>query len=244
MNTVLEFKNVNYSYKDAGKELIILDSVDFNFESGKFYTILGASGSGKTTALSLASALDSPKSGEILYEGKDIKKIGLTNYRNQYIGIVFQAYNLINYMTGIQNIVTAMEITKNEISDKKQKAYELIEKVGLKREEGERSVLNLSGGQQQRVAIARALSTNAKIILADEPTGNLDSKTSVDIIKLFQKLAHEDNKCIIMVTHSLEIASMSDVIINLDNKKFKVKQKTSKINCHILFINRKLNLLK
>ncbi|AUM99299.1 ABC transporter [Clostridium botulinum] len=223
MNTVLEFKNVNYSYKDAGKELIILDSVDFNFESGKFYTILGASGSGKTTALSLASALDSPKSGEILYEGKDIKKIGLTNYRNQYIGIVFQAYNLINYMTGIQNIVTAMEITKNEISDKKQKAYELIEKVGLKREEGERRVLNLSGGQQQRVAIARALSTNAKIILADEPTGNLDSKTSVDIIKLFQKLAHEDNKCIIMVTHSLEIASMSDVIINLDNKKFKVK---------------------
>ncbi|KEJ01209.1 ABC transporter ATP-binding protein [Clostridium botulinum] len=223
MNTVLEFKNVNYSYKDAGKELIILDSVDFNFESGKFYTILGPSGSGKTTALSLASALDSPKSGEILYEGKDIKKIGLTRYRNQYIGIVFQAYNLINYMTGIQNIVTAMEITKNEISDRKQKAYELIEKVGLKREEGERSVLNLSGGQQQRVAIARALSTNAKIILADEPTGNLDSKTSVDIIKLFQKLAHEDNKCIIMVTHSLEIASMSDVIINLDNKKFKVK---------------------
>ncbi|ABS40212.1 ABC transporter ATP-binding protein [Clostridium botulinum] len=223
MNTVLEFKNVNYSYKDAGKELIILESVDFNFESGKFYTILGASGSGKTTALSLASALDSPKSGEILYEGKDIKKIGLTNYRNQYIGIVFQAYNLINYMTGIQNIVTAMEITRNEIPDRKQKAYELIEKVGLKREEGERSVLNLSGGQQQRVAIARALSTNAKIILADEPTGNLDSKTSVDIIKLFQKLAHEDNKCIIMVTHSLEIASMSDVIINLDNKKFKVK---------------------
>lgn len=223
MNAVLEFKNVNYSYKDGGKELVILDSVDFNFEGGKFYTILGASGSGKTTALSLASALDSPKSGEILYEGKDIKKIGLTNYRNQYIGIVFQAYNLINYMTGIQNIITAMEITKNEISDKKQKAYELIEKVGLTREEGDRSVLNLSGGQQQRVAVARALSTNAKIILADEPTGNLDSKTSIDIIKLFQKLAHEDNKCIIMVTHSLEIASMSDVIINLDNKKFKVK---------------------
>ncbi len=126
-------------------------------------------------------------------------------------------------MTGIQNIITAMEITKNEISDKKQKAYELIEKVGLTKEEGDRSVLNLSGGQQQRVAVARALSTNAKIILADEPTGNLDSKTSIDIIKLFQKLAHEDNKCIIMVTHSLEIASMSDVIINLDNKKFKVK---------------------
>ncbi len=223
MNTILEFKNVNYSYKDGGKESVILNEVDFNFESGKFYTILGPSGSGKTTALSLASALDSPKSGELLYDGKDIKKIGLTNYRNQYIGIVFQAYNLINYMTGIQNIVTAMEITKNEILDKKQKAYELIEKVGLTKEEGNRSVLNLSGGQQQRVAIARALSTNAKIILADEPTGNLDSKTSTDIIKLFQKLAHEDNKCIIMVTHSLEIASMSDVIINLDNKKFKIQ---------------------
>ncbi|WP_251859451.1 ABC transporter ATP-binding protein [Clostridium sp. Marseille-Q2269] len=223
MNTVLEFKNVNYSYKDGGKELLILDNIDFKFESGKFYTILGASGSGKTTALSLASALDIPKSGEILYEDRDVKKIGLTNYRNKYIGIVFQSYNLINYMTSIQNIITAMEITKNEITNKKQRAYELIEKVGLTREEGDRSVLNLSGGQQQRVAIARAISTDAKIILADEPTGNLDSKTSMDIIKLFQKLAHEDNKCIIMVTHSLEMADMSDVIINLDNKKFKAK---------------------
>ena len=93
MNTILEFKNVNYSYKDGGKESVILNDVNFNFESGKFYTILGPSGSGKTTALSLASALDSPKSGEILYKGNDIKKIGLTNYRNKYIGIVFQAYN-------------------------------------------------------------------------------------------------------------------------------------------------------
>lgn len=223
MSTVLEFKNVSYNYKDGGKELPILENVDFNFERGKFYTILGASGSGKTTALSLASALDSPKSGEILYEGKDIKKIGLTNYRNQHIGIVFQAYNLINYMTGFQNVITAMEITKNKIENKKEKAYELIEKVGLSKEEGNRNVMNLSGGQQQRIAVARALATDAKIILADEPTGNLDSKTSLEIINFFKKLAKEDNKCIIMVTHSLEIASMSDVIVNLENKKFVVK---------------------
>ncbi|EDS78661.1 ABC transporter ATP-binding protein [Clostridium massiliodielmoense] len=223
MNTVLEFKNVNYNYKDGGKELSILEDVNFSFEGGNFYTILGPSGSGKTTALSLASALESPNSGQILYEGKDIKKIGLSNYRNKYIGIVFQAYNLINYMSGFQNIITAMEITKNKIENKREKAYELINKVGLSIEEGNRNVMNLSGGQQQRIAIARAVATNANIILADEPTGNLDNQTSVDIIKLFKKLAKEEGKCIIMVTHSLDIASMSDVIINLQDKKFKGK---------------------
>lgn len=223
MSTILEFNNVNYSYKDGGKKLEILEDVNFSFEEGKFYTILGPSGSGKTTALSLASALDTPKSGKILYEGKDIKKIGLNNYRNKHIAIVFQSYNLIDYMTGLQNITTAMEITKNKIEDKKEKAYELIEKVGLTKEEANRNVMKLSGGQQQRIAIARALSTNAKIILADEPTGNLDNKTSVEIIEIFKKLAKEDGKCIMMVTHSLEIASMSDVVINLENKKFKVK---------------------
>lgn len=222
MSSVLEFKNISYHYQDGGKKVNILSNVDFAFEKGKFYTILGPSGSGKTTTLALASALDVPRVGDIIYEGRNIKEIGLTQYRNKNIGIVFQSYNLITYMSSLQNILTAMEITKNKISGKKEKAYELIEKVGLTREEAVRNVQKISGGQQQRVAIARALSTNPDLILADEPTGNLDKDTAKDIIDIFKKLAHEDNKCIIVVTHSSDVANESDVIVTLKNGKLVV----------------------
>lgn len=219
MNTVLEFKNVSYFYQDGNKKLRVLDDVNYNFEKGKFYTILGPSGSGKTTVLALASALDTVKSGEVIYDNRDLKSIGMTNYRNKNIGIVFQSYNLITYMTGLQNILTAMEITKNKIDNKKEKAYEYIERVGITREEAHRNIQKLSGGQQQRIAIARALSTNSDLILADEPTGNLDTDTASDIVNIFKELAHDDNKCVIVVTHSDEVAKQSDVIIRLKNGK-------------------------
>lgn len=215
MNTVLEFKNVSYNYQNGSKKSSILREIDFSFEKGKFYTILGSSGSGKTTFLALASGLDIPKSGDILYDDKNINNIGLTNFRNKNIGIVFQSYNLIPYMTSLQNVLTAMEITKNKIENKKQKAYAILEKMGLTKEEANRNVLKLSGGQQQRVAIARAIATESDLILADEPTGNLDHDTAIEIIKLFKTLAHENNKCIIVVTHSNDVADQSDVILNL-----------------------------
>lgn len=219
MNTILEFKNVSYYYQNGNKKINILDNVDFSFEKGKFYTILGPSGSGKTTALALASALDTPKNGEVIYEGKNIKQIGLTNYRNKKIGIVFQSYNLITYLSGLQNVLIAMEITKNKIKNKKQKAYDLIEKFGLTKDEADRNIQKLSGGQQQRIAIARAISTDADLILADEPTGNLDQETAREIVSILKDLAHNDNKCVIVVTHSSEVANEADVVINMKGGK-------------------------
>lgn len=215
MSAILELKNISYHYQDASKKVSILNNLDYSFEKGKFYTILGASGSGKTTLLSLTSGLDTPRSGEILYNGKNINKIGLTSFRNKNIGIVFQSYNLIPYMTSLQNVLTAIEITKNKVENKNQKAYDLLGKMGLTSEEIKRSVLKISGGQQQRVAIARALATEGDIIFADEPTGNLDHETAIDIINIFKNLAHENNKCVIVVTHSSNVAAQSDVILNL-----------------------------
>ena len=215
---ILEVKNLLYYYQDGSKKRIILEGVNASFERGKFYTILGESGSGKTTFLSLISALDAPKEGVILYEGKDIREIGYERYRRNMIAIVFQNYNLVQYMTAVENVLVAMGITENRIEgDYKEVAYGLLEKIGIDRQTANRRVTRLSGGEQQRTAIARALSTNVDIIMADEPTGNLDHDTSEGIIELFMNLAHEMNKCVIMVTHDLNIAEKSDVILRLDS---------------------------
>lgn len=218
MDTILQFKNLYYYYVSNNRKNTLLENVNFTFEQGCFYSVLGPSGSGKTTALSLASGLDNPKEGHVLYKGKDIKKIGLDKYRNKFVSVIFQSYNLITYMTALQNVVTAMEITGVKVKDKKKRALELLEMVGLTEIEAKRTVLQLSGGQQQRVAIARALSSDVDLLIADEPTGNLDEKTSAEIVELFQELAHQENKCIIVVTHSQEVAKQSDKIIYLKKR--------------------------
>ncbi|AOH54596.1 ABC transporter [Peribacillus muralis] len=224
MDTILQFKDLNYHYQSNNKKITILDNVNFAFQAGHFYTILGPSGSGKTTTLSLASGLDIPSSGNVVYKGTDLRKIGLDSYRNQYVSIIFQSYNLITYMTALQNVVTAMEITGVDVKDKKARALELLEKVGLTEVEAKRKVLQLSGGQQQRVAIARALSCNVDLLIADEPTGNLDQETSRGIIELFKELAHKENKCIIVVTHSQEVAQQSDKAVYLEKRKLVIKE--------------------
>ncbi|MGG3730087.1 ABC transporter ATP-binding protein [Bacillus wiedmannii] len=224
METILQFKNLDYYYESNGKNVAILDNVNFSFQKGHFYTILGPSGSGKTTTLSLGCGLDVPKNGYVLYNGKDIRKIGLDRYRNQNVSVIFQSYNLITYMAALQNVLTAMEITGVKVKNKMVKALELLEKVGLTEAEAKRNVLQLSGGQQQRVAIARALSCNVDLLIADEPTGNLDEETAMDIIELFQELAHKENKCIIVVTHSQEVAKKSDRAVYLSKKKLVVNQ--------------------
>lgn len=224
MDTILQFKDLKYHYQSNNKKITILDNVNFAFLSGHFYTILGPSGSGKTTTLSLASGLDIPSSGNVVYKGKDLQKIGLDSYRNQHVSIIFQSYNLITYMTALQNVVTAMEITRVDVKDKKARALELLEKVGLTEVEAKRKVLQLSGGQQQRVAIARALSCNVDLLIADEPTGNLDQETSREIIELFKELAHKENKCVIVVTHSQEVAKQSDKAVYLEKRKLVIKE--------------------
>ncbi len=228
---ILEVKDLLYYYQDGSKKRIILEGVNASFERGKFYTILGESGSGKTTFLSLISALDAPKEGVILYEGKDVREIGYERYRRNMIAIVFQNYNLVQYMTAVENVLVAMGITENRIEgDYKEVAYGLLEKVGIDRQTANRRVTRLSGGEQQRTAIARALSTNVDIIMADEPTGNLDHDTSEGIIELFMNLAHEMNKCVIMVTHDLNIAEKSDVILRLDSHTKRFEENRPKKN--------------
>ena len=228
---ILEVKDLLYYYQDGSKKRIILEGVNASFERGKFYTILGESGSGKTTFLSLISALDAPKEGVILYEGKDVREIGYERYRRNMIAIVFQNYNLVQYMTAVENVLVAMGITENRIEgDYKEVAYGLLEKVGIDRQTANRRVTRLSGGEQQRTAIARALSTNVDIIMADEPTGNLDHDTSEGIIELFMNLAHEMNKCVIVVTHDLNIAEKSDVILRLDSHTKRFEENRPKKN--------------
>jgi putative ABC transport system ATP-binding protein len=215
MSPLLEFQNISYWYKHENKKQDILKAVNVSFEKNYLYTIIGPSGSGKTTFLALASALDVPKEGTIVYDGKDIKKIGLTNFRNKYVSIVFQSYNLLPYMTAMQNVTTAMEITGSSHKDKKKVALEMLDKVGISEKQARQKVLTLSGGQQQRVSIARALCCDAELIVADEPTGNLDEDTAKEIIHLFQDLAHKEGKCVIVVTHDQNIAEVSDITVKL-----------------------------
>ncbi|WP_099221645.1 ABC transporter ATP-binding protein [Listeria costaricensis] len=223
MQNLLTLDKLCFSYQANNKAQKILDQVHYQFKEHTFYTIIGPSGAGKTTLLSIMAGLDVPDSGQVLFNQQDVSKsIGLSKYRQKYCSIVFQAYNLIPYMTALQNVITAMGIqhTKDpNFPSKKEKAIQLLNEMGLDEHQMKSPVLKLSGGQQQRVTIARALSSNAPIIFADEPTGNLDHETSQTIIQLFQKLAHEKGKCIIMVTHDLSIANVSDVKLRLKGKK-------------------------
>lgn len=209
--SLLETKNVDYYYQDGDQRRYILKDASVAFEKGKLYSILGQSGSGKTTFLSLISALDAPKEGTVLLEDKDIKEIGYDYFRRNKISIIFQSYNLVPYLTAAENVLVPMSITDNELPAKHQEvAYNLLDYIGITKEKANRLVNQLSGGEQQRVAIARALATNVDIILADEPTGNLDEEMEQEIVDIFKELAHTHNKCVIMVTHSNEIAQQAD----------------------------------
>ncbi len=211
MSEILKLENINYSYIDGGYERQILKDLSYTFEEGKFYTILGPSGSGKTTLLSIIAGLDSAKSGEIYFKGTNVNESGVFQYRRNGISIVFQQYNLISYLTAVENVLLAMSETDNELpKDRKNVAYNLLERFGIVKTKADRLVTQLSGGEQQRVAIARALSTNVDLIFADEPTGNLDTATEKEIIDIFKSLAHEYGKTIIVVTHSDAVSEMSD----------------------------------
>ena len=204
--SILALNKVNYSYTNGKK---ILNNISMEFEKGKFYTILGVSGSGKTTLLSLLAGLDEPQSGKILYNNQDIREKGYENHRKNNVSLIFQSYNLIDYMTPLENLKIV-----NPKADKT-----ILNELGLKDDEIKRNVLKLSGGQQQRVAIARTLVANSPVILADEPTGNLDSDTEEEIIEILKTSAHKHGKCVIVVTHSKDLANKSDVILELKDKK-------------------------
>ncbi len=206
---ILEIKNVTYNYSNSNE--LVLSKVNQKFEIGKFYAIIGKSGAGKSTLLSLLAGLDKPQKGQILFKGNDIEKDGYTNHRKNNISLVFQNYNLIDYLTPLENVRL---VNKNA-------SETILFELGLDKSQINRNVMKLSGGQQQRVAIARALVSEAPIILADEPTGNLDVDTAGEIIEILKKLAKERNKCVIVVTHSKEVANSADIILELRDRKLK-----------------------
>ncbi len=212
---ILKLENVGYRYKDTPKDSYVFKNINYEFEEGKMYAIKGKSGSGKTTLLSLITGLEKCSEGQILYDGKTLKKMNLDRYRNTDIGIVFQSYNLLPRLTAIENIILSMDISKVKVKNKKQKALELMKSVGLSEEHSKRKILKLSGGEQQRIAIARSLSYNPKIIIADEPTGNLDKETENEILKIFKHLAKDENKCVIIVTHSQNVCDEVDTVYEL-----------------------------
>jgi len=199
---VLEIQDLKYSYDNKKN---VLNGINVQMELGKIYVILGTSGCGKTTLLSLLGGLDSASKGKILFNGKDIAEKGLENHRRNHVSFIFQAYNLIDYMTPLENVKLTSKLPPEPI----------LEKMGLTKEEMKRNVLQLSGGQQQRVAIARALASEAPIILADEPTGNLDEDTAMSIMRILEESVHHLNKCAIIVTHSNEVAKRADVVFQL-----------------------------
>ncbi len=210
----LTIENLSYSYQNGDRTQKILDNVNAKFESGKIYAIVGESGSGKTTFLSLISALDKLQDGDIKYNDKSLRKITGQEFRLKYVNIVFQSYNLIKYMTAAENVEVASDFDNRKVDPNK-----YLEKVGITEEEGKRLIGKLSGGQQQRVAIARALASNSPIIMADEPTGNLDEDTEAKIIDIFRDLAHKDGKIVIIVTHSRRVADKADQVLTLRRGK-------------------------
>ena len=209
----LELQNVSYFYV---KGKAILSDINVELEAGKLYAILGPSGSGKTTLLSLLGGLDTPSSGSVLFDGEDIAVKGLEHHRRNHVSLIFQSYNLIDYMTPIENV----QLTA------KQDAAPILERLGLKKDEISRNILKLSGGQQQRVAIARALASDTPVILADEPTGNLDADTAEEITAILKESAHVLGKCVVVVTHSDEVAKQADVVLEI--KKGNLKERDRK----------------
>lgn len=218
-NVLLSIQGASYRYSDAEEGEYALRDVSYDFEKGKIYAIRGRSGTGKTTLLSLISGLERCTEGKIVFDNKDLKDMNLDYYRSHEIGIIFQSYNLLPFMTVSENIILSMDASGVKIDNKKDKALNLMKSVGLKDVYANRRVLRISGGEQQRVAIARSLSYNPKMIVADEPTGNLDKQTEREIMDIFKKLAHEDNKCVIIVTHSPDVCAMVDQVYDLKKVK-------------------------
>jgi putative ABC transport system ATP-binding protein len=221
--SLLKLENLSFSYDN---KIQVLKDINYDFEKGKVYGIIGKSGAGKTTLLSLLSGLTCPTGGKIYYEERDITKIDRYKYRSKYVGVVFQSFNLIPGYTALRNVILSMDVSGKKVSNKKQHALNMLSKVELGESLANRKILKLSGGEQQRVAIARALSYNPDIILADEPTGNLDLGTQEEVINIFKKLAKEEGKCIIIVTHSPEVAKSVDEIYELAPLKDTTKNRS------------------
>ncbi|OFT22136.1 ABC transporter ATP-binding protein [Arthrobacter sp. HMSC08H08] len=204
--SIMQLDHVGYTYGSTAQR--VLKNVSYEFEVGTFYAIVGSSGAGKTTMLSLLAGLDAPTDGVVRFNGTDIATTGYTRHRREQIALVFQNYNLIDYLTPLENL--RLVNSKATVED--------LTRLGVDAAAAQRNVLALSGGQQQRVAIGRALVSSAPVILADEPTGNLDEETAEGVIEILRDAAHQQNKCVIVVTHSKQLAKAADVTLRLERR--------------------------
>ena len=211
--SALTLENVTYKYKNAQRAAV--SGISHVFEGGKVYAIVGPSGSGKSTLLSLLAGLDLPTEGEVAFDGNSLAGLDLDRYRRESISMIFQAFHLFPLMTVMENVCFPMELCGINPKDAKPRAEALLEGVGITREQMGRFPSKLSGGERQRVAIARSLASNAKIILGDEPTGNLDGANTQNIIDILCSLAHEKGYCVIIVTHDMEVAEAADEALRM-----------------------------
>ncbi|MBO4389529.1 MAG: ABC transporter ATP-binding protein [Lachnospiraceae bacterium] len=216
--SILRAENVSYRYEKT--ENYVLEHVNAEFEKGKLYILTGKSGAGKSTFLSLLSGLDRVNEGRILYKDRDLSKMNLDRYRASEIGVIFQSYNLLKNCSAVENILLSERISRGKKGDRKQ-VYELLKRLGISEETAERKVMHISGGEQQRVCIARALSHSPEIVMADEPTGNLDEANSCEIMRIFRRLAHEEGRCVIVISHTEKMWSYGDEIYTIGGKKVK-----------------------
>lgn len=213
--SVLAVSDVKYAYQSRYRVVNVLNDVSCSFEMGKFYAIVGKSGSGKTTLLSLLAGLDLPVSGDIFYEGSSLKELNRDQYRRQEVSVIYQAFHLFPLLNALENVMYPMELNHKKGKEAAQTAKELLRRVGLPESIEKQLPARMSGGEEQRVAIARALASQAKVILADEPTGNLDSENGQNIVEILLALAHEEGKCVIIITHDEEIAGKADVVYTM-----------------------------
>ncbi len=224
---VLSAENVSYVYQSKYQKVQALTEVSCGFEAGKFYAIVGQSGSGKTTLLSMLAGLGQPTGGQVLAGGVPIKEAGGERHRRENVTVIYQAFNLFPALNLLENVMYPMEIMKTPAAQARARAKELLAAVGLSDVDPRKLPAMLSGGQQQRVAIARALASSAKVILADEPTGNLDSENGRLVIDLLKRLVKEENYCVIVVTHDLDIAAQADVIYRMKDGRLEEESRCS-----------------
>lgn len=218
---ILTAKNVEYIYQSKYQKVKALKNVSCSFETGKFYAIIGHSGSGKTTLLSMLAGLGTPTAGTVCVKDVPIHKIGSERHRRENVSVIYQAFNLFPGLTVLENVMYPMQIAHKPKKEAANRADYLLKSVGLKENQYKKFPAMLSGGEQQRVAIARALSSSAKVILADEPTGNLDTENGEMVIALLKSLVAVQDYCVIVVTHDLNIAAQADIVYRMKDGELK-----------------------
>ena len=215
--SIIELRDLHYTYRSRYRSLEALRGISCSFEAGKFYAIMGRSGSGKTTLLSLMAGLDLPGQGEVLYEGVSTAELDLERYRREQVAVVYQNFRLLPLLTAAENVMLPMELQGERPRAARRRALELLERISLPESVGNAYPPMLSGGEQQRVAIARALGTGAKLLLADEPTGNLDTANGEAIVAILAGLAHREGYCVLVTTHSPTVARRADTVRHLQD---------------------------